>query len=1330
MGAVYAVVDKTNGAQLALKRLHSSARDKANALFEREYRTLAGLRHPNIVEVYDYRTDSEGAYYTMELVEGRDLSTRAPLPWRTACRYLRDTASILGLLHARRLLHRDLSPRNLIETPSGLLKLIDFGALAEFGLPLDVVGTPPFVSPEALRTSPLDQRSDLFALGALGYWLITGANAFPARTLNDLPQLWERDPVPPSSLIAMAANDRLEPPPAELDDLLGALLRVDPTERPGSTVELIDRLNTLADLAPEATEQAAAGYLASKAFVGRKRERERFSEALRTAREGKGRVLAIEGDEGVGRTRFLQELAVLAQLEGALTLSLDGSRALRPYAGAELVLTQWFRTLPEPTRAATAPHASVLAHVSPALRELLGVGRLSQLAESAADERVRLQSALLEVFSSLVRERFTVLLVDDLQAIDEESQALFAALAHGVASLRLCLVTSLVRDPQRELSPAITSLRGQATRLRLLPLSAAETYELLHSVFGDAPYLDRLAERLQRNSEGNPAYCLELAQHVVHSGLARYVEGGWVLPTELDADSLPRSRQAGLLTRLERLPTAARLLAQQLSVPHSGNWTLEQASAASALAPDQLHPLIEVLERAGVLRGDDSIGYSTTHQDLREALHGELATSERLAVHARVGRMLLASGDSHEPLGQLRACAHLTRARELAAAYAPLNRAMTVYAGGDLAIVARDAAMLEEVYLLLRDAGADYYVLCGPLSILAVAGYVANRRYAERYGDLALTTQQRVLRLPMARALTPWLGKKLSMIVALVVAGFSLAVRKKRALPLAHQVRAMMTAVSTLTCTAAVCIDPDRAARYAELLEPLTIFGSDHSTSVVYDFSKLLETEVRDHPARSVREVRALMVRLQAPIREFPDQVRRSYQAGCLFALGVIECWRDSTDVLAIADELEHFGPMFAMVAEHLRKSHFAGQGDTERAEACRQRMEVHAVQLGSAWQVESWAPADSTKLALRTHDASVMKRAVQELSRLSAEIPSLHVQERAARVAYLVLRGKYAQAIELSDAGPVDERYGAVGWWRSRGVLARAHNELGQHEQARAICLDAMSELEPDDLKYVAMGLNAPIELALAEAGLGRLALAREQLAKLLADNEPNQSALTLGSLHDALARVALIGRDFATAHSELEQTQALLKPLGIPSLIERCRALGRQIDRAENPNGVTLDSDGALLDNVNHLMTRVQLMLNQHAETQVGERATRCLQVALELSTADEGFVVLAGSEGEPAAHLGNDSPERELVLWAEQNLLDADVDEQTVMTEDVNSQIDSNYKVVGNKRYCVAPLWARQDGQDQVVAALVLGFDNRVPRMPEPAVLRAIASHIVAS
>jgi serine/threonine-protein kinase len=166
MARVWAVRELKTGRAVALKRLSASAERRHVALFEREYYTLAGLHHPSIVEVYDYAIDPKGPYYTMELLSGSDLSSLAPRPFVEVCQILRDAASALALLHARRFLHRDVSARNVWLTPDGRVKLIDFGTLVPFGRSRDVAGTPPFIAPEAVHGYELDQRTDLYSLGA------------------------------------------------------------------------------------------------------------------------------------------------------------------------------------------------------------------------------------------------------------------------------------------------------------------------------------------------------------------------------------------------------------------------------------------------------------------------------------------------------------------------------------------------------------------------------------------------------------------------------------------------------------------------------------------------------------------------------------------------------------------------------------------------------------------------------------------------------------------------------------------------------------------------------------------------------------------------------------------------------------------------------------------------------------------------------------------------------------------------------------------------------------------------------------------------------------
>lgn len=167
MGVVYRAVDETTGERVALKRLlpDQQRRTERLHLFEREYRTLSQLSHPSIIRVYDYGVDDRGAFYTMELLEGSDLRSLAPLEPKQVCRYLRDVASSLAQLHARRLIHRDVSPTNVRLSTDGRAKLIDFGALMPFGFTYEVIGTASCIAPEVLQGVPLFGRAGARSAG-------------------------------------------------------------------------------------------------------------------------------------------------------------------------------------------------------------------------------------------------------------------------------------------------------------------------------------------------------------------------------------------------------------------------------------------------------------------------------------------------------------------------------------------------------------------------------------------------------------------------------------------------------------------------------------------------------------------------------------------------------------------------------------------------------------------------------------------------------------------------------------------------------------------------------------------------------------------------------------------------------------------------------------------------------------------------------------------------------------------------------------------------------------------------------------------------------------
>ncbi len=381
MARVYRAIDERTGRHVALKRLASSAgrNDSVQAMFEREYHTLVQLAHPHIVRAFDYGVEGGEPYYTMELLQGADAreTTRAvALGVREACVLLRDAASALALIHSRRMVHRDVSLRNLWCTPDGRGKLIDFGTLVAMGPHTRVAGTPPFVPPEAVYMQPLDARCDLYGLGALAYYLLTKRNAYPAREVSDLRQVWQRRPRSP---------DALRPDlPSALSELVMALLSLDVRGRPASAGEVYERLTAIAGLPGEDETHVAQSFLTSPKLVGRDAPSAVFRKHLQRLRRKRGGAVAIVAKAGLGRSRMLASCVLEAKLTGAAVVNVDASGVDADGFGVAGALAEGLLEVVPLSAAEVLDVASVLGHVSPAVHKALGEPALAELNRLAA----------------------------------------------------------------------------------------------------------------------------------------------------------------------------------------------------------------------------------------------------------------------------------------------------------------------------------------------------------------------------------------------------------------------------------------------------------------------------------------------------------------------------------------------------------------------------------------------------------------------------------------------------------------------------------------------------------------------------------------------------------------------------------------------------------------------------------------------------------------------------------------------------------------------------------------------------------------------------------
>jgi alpha-tubulin suppressor-like RCC1 family protein len=235
---VYLARERELGREVAIKVIRSTyvEDEEAAARLEREARTVGGLQHPNIVMLFGTRRLRDGSLaLVMQYVPGhtlkRELAERGPLAFDHAERVLRDLGGALAYAHRRRIVHRDLKPENVyIDEESGAARLSDFGIARPWGadssltLPGSAIGTPAYMSPEQIDGRELDGRSDLFALGLVGWELLTGRAPWAGENLYSIIYRQKHEELPPLE------QHRAGVPPA-LRTALDGLLRKRPEER-------------------------------------------------------------------------------------------------------------------------------------------------------------------------------------------------------------------------------------------------------------------------------------------------------------------------------------------------------------------------------------------------------------------------------------------------------------------------------------------------------------------------------------------------------------------------------------------------------------------------------------------------------------------------------------------------------------------------------------------------------------------------------------------------------------------------------------------------------------------------------------------------------------------------------------------------------------------------------------------------------------------------------------------------------------------------------------------------------------------------------------------
>jgi predicted ATPase len=687
MGVVYQARDTRLDRFVALKFLPPEAAQEPRRLeqFRREARAASALNHPAVCTLHGLGDHQGQAFLILEFIEGQTLRALVG-PRPDLARLLplvRQVAEALRVAHAGGIVHRDIKPENVMVRPDGYVKVLDFGLARLPAAPAGpmsagadtdlgaLAGTPSYMSPEQARAEPVDSASDIFSLGVVLYELTTGRHPFEAAArVSMLPALAAEPVAPPT---------RWNPEvPAPLESLILQMLAKDPHRRP-----------TAAEVEVVLTELAGGGAVPSQTrtarperrpTVGRDAERAALWAGFDAAAAGRGSVLCVTGEPGIGKTTLVEGFLAELAASGRASASARG-RCSERLAGTEAYLPV-LESLDSLVRGEAGQSAARLmrrvaptwyAHVAPTedrgSRTEDGGSRdearfdprssiLNPRSPPPATSQERMKRQLLALLEEVARLRPLVLFLDDVHWADWSTVDLLAYLGSRCAGLRLLVVltyrpTEMLLGQHPFFSVQLELQRREACReIPLRFLGRVEVGDYLALAFPGHRFPTDFADVIHAKTEGNPLFLVDLLRYLRDRGVIAEQPDGWALAQAIPdfRRELPESVRSLIRKKITQPGEPDRRLLAAASVQ---GYEFESAVVARVLARDvtEVEERLEVLDRVhGLVRlrreqefpdGTLTLRYQFVHALYHNALYAALQPTRRKTWSAAAAQALL-----------------------------------------------------------------------------------------------------------------------------------------------------------------------------------------------------------------------------------------------------------------------------------------------------------------------------------------------------------------------------------------------------------------------------------------------------------------------------------------------------------------------------------------------------------------------------------------------------------------------------------------------------------------------------------------------------------------
>ncbi len=638
LGVMLKAIDLQTEQTVTLKMLAPSFSQETRRQVSRRAPSIIGLDHPNVVRVFSWSQDADRVE---EFVEGQTLrqflqDTPLPLPGDQAMGIALDITRGLEYAHSRGVVHTNLRPLTVLLSQEGL-KLCDFGlgrlvenqSLLEAPL---LFLTPAYLAPEQILGQPLDARTDLYALGAILYHLLTGRPLYEGTDQQIMQAHLRQAPRPPRQL-----NPDIS---LSLEHLVLKLLAKNPNERYASA----QQVRRIASSLVVGTEKMVGQV--KILLVERKTQFQTLDTCWQAAQAGRGQLVFISGEIGIGKTSLAQQAAARCQAPVQLIGYCQDPQESPAYHLFTQVLRAYFATVPpefqdESTHQLLANFIRLVPEIRHMLPDLADPPPLEP-----EQEHLRLMTSLTQFIKRATQERPWLLILDDLHWADPSSLELLRHLGRSLPAMAL-LIIGTYRDTQLESNQALReTLRylGRHPTYRHLPLNRLDQagVEQLLANLWNQPVPPALTQKIHQHTDGNPFYVEEVAKSLVDDGLITLQAGQWHFP-DLKEVRLPPNVQEAVWGRLARLNPDTQTLLGQASVLGQV-FKFDELYQMSGLSEWQvLEHLDMALERQLVqeVHGDSQLRFR--HAEIQQALYADLGPLRRRLLHRRAGEILEAN---------------------------------------------------------------------------------------------------------------------------------------------------------------------------------------------------------------------------------------------------------------------------------------------------------------------------------------------------------------------------------------------------------------------------------------------------------------------------------------------------------------------------------------------------------------------------------------------------------------------------------------------------------------------------------------------------------------